>query len=161
MQKTEWTIKSAAGSAAGMGVGIYVGLNILVPAASAAAVWFLGKRINKAKDPLFLGAIACLAGHLTWITVGSAIFGAWQANWIDICVMLALSVWLWVRPNLSAVACLTVAELLALVVNGLVIAAHAPGSATHKALFLHLVLRCVTVFLAWHAYIARRRLSGG
>lgn len=160
MQKTEWTVKTAAASAVGMAVGIYVGMNMLVPVASAAAVWFLSNRINKAKDPLFLGAIACLAGHLTWITVGSAVVGAWQANLIDICVMLALTVWLWVRPNLSAVACLTVVELFALVVNGFAIAAHAPGSATHKALFLHLLLRCVTVFLAWQAYIARRRLSG-
>ncbi|MCE3273125.1 MAG: hypothetical protein K0S57_3522 [Ramlibacter sp.] len=158
MTNNKFTVKSAAASIAGMGVGAYAGFNLLVPGIGAAGIWYLG-RFVKPKQPVFLAALALLAGHWMWLLVGTALLGAWQDNGLDIAAMLALAAWLWLRPGLSAVVSLTIFEAVAVLLNGAVIADQAPGSVMHRALFLHIVLRCLTVFLAWQAYRTWRSAS--
>jgi hypothetical protein len=153
VEKKQLSLAGVAASLGGMGVGIYGGMSLLIPAAAAGAVWYVGSKVLKPRNEHYLSPAAFLSGHLIWLLVGTALLGAWQANSADIVIMLVGAVWLWLRPGLFPVAALTIFEFVALAVNGAAIVDQVVGSPTHRALVVHIVLRCATVFLMWRAYL--------
>jgi hypothetical protein len=153
MEQGKPSVKSVAASIGGMGIGIYTGASFLVPAAAAAGVWYVGSKFLKPRIPLFLPSIALLAGHLAWMAIGTALVNAWEANFLDIALMVAFLAWLWFRPNLACVIALTIFETLAFIVNVLAISEVAIGAMEHRALALHVILRLAIIGLVWQAYL--------
>lgn len=127
-------------------VGLYCGLNILIPLFGSMIVFAQIKRVQQARWKPFLAAVAIIIGHLLWMIVGAIIVPA-QAMAIvpDIIVMLAGILWLILRPGLGPVILLVVFEVLCVVINGFAILPHEFGSPIHKALVAHLALRLGTI----------------
>ena len=149
--------KGIVSSLVGGAVGIYSGINLLIPLAFSGAVWFVGSKLLKPRDMAYLTAIAIQSGHLFWLAVGSAILGNIGFNAFDIVIMGVGIAWLWLRPGLWPVVFLSVFQALALVINVMVIASEPMASIAHKALVVHIALRLAALFYMWQVLVNARR----
>lgn len=138
----------AAGAVGGWLLSSYCGANLLLP--GLALILLL---VIFAKSPVrpryFVGAIAVTAAHLAWFVAGAAIIEGWSAALLDIVALTAGIVWLWVRPGLASALFLGVVQGLSLLVNAYQLLTAPFGSASHRALTVHVLFRVLAlVFLA-------------
>jgi hypothetical protein len=161
MNSPAWTKKARliAALIAGLAIGLYSGINLLLPLAITAGLWWLGKKKLPPEKLPFLPAIAVQAGHLIWLTFGLLYMRSLGLNMIDIVVLVAGLTWLVLRPGLGPVILLTVFQVLALAVNGYTFAEATVGSGQHKALLVHIIWRVMAVFFMWQAYLQTRKTA--
>lgn len=138
------------GGLAGLGgglIGIYSGLNLLIPfVGSMAAIW-LGQQTIKGPARHFVHAVGVQAGHLLWFFAGLLVAGLSQLNQVlfDATFMIAGLVWLVKKPGDWPVRALLAWQALAVVVNLILLLAARPGSQEHRALVAHLAMRAAAI----------------
>ena len=158
-EKASGTRKSIniVGGIIGAAIGVYAGVNVLIPLGMTAAVWWAGKKLLSSSKQLYLPAIAVQTGHLLWLSVGLIYLGAFGLDLLDVIILIVGLTWLLLRPGLAPVLLLTVFQVLALAINGVSFAEATIGTNPHKALFVHMVWRLMALFFMWHAYVQSRK----
>ena len=154
--KQPMTPKSIAASLVGGVFGVYSGMNVLIPAIGGGFVWYVGTKVLRPTNPAYLGAISTLVGHALWLLFGMVLLGQWGLNVIDLVAFGLGALWLWSRPGLAPVVVLSIFEVLALLSNVSTIWPEQFGSATHKALAVHIGLRVAVLYLMWAAFLRSR-----
>ena len=149
-------VGGVAGAIGGWTLSQYCGAYIWLPGI-AAVVFLLIFAKTPVRPPYFAGAIAITAAHVAWFVAGSAVTGAWLDTALDIVALTAAIVWLWTRPGPAAVLFLGVVQGLSLVWNAYQLAAAPFGSAPHRALTAHCVLRSVALLCLAGGYFQWRR----
>ena len=145
---------NVVGALAGGMIGVYCGLAILIPLAGGAIVLSQNKRFAAARWAPFLTAVAVIFGHLVWMLVGALILPAqFMVIAIDMVIMAVGLLWLVLRPGLGPVILLGIFEVVCLVVNANTILAMEFGSAGHKALVAHIVLRLAALAALVTGYV--------
>lgn len=145
------------GGIVGVAIGVYTGINILIPLSLTAAAWWAGKKLLSSSKQLFLPAVAVQTGHLLWLSVGLIYLRAYGLDLLDVIILFVGLTWLLLRPGLAPVLLLTVFQVLALAINGVSFAEATIGTNPHKALFVHMVWRLMALFFMWHAYVQSRK----
>lgn len=140
-------------------IGIYSGINVLIPLACAGVTWWVVKKTAPASVQPYSHAIAIQIGHTCWLTLGLAILNQWGANTIDIAVIAIGIAWLWLKPGLWPIILLTIFQAIALFINAAALAAAPLAGTEHKALVVHVALRLAALFYMWHTYVTVRRLN--
>lgn len=148
--------KGVAASLIGGVVGIYAGLNVLVPAFGAGAIWFLGRRIITPAQSAYLPAVSTQVGHAFWLALGSVITGSWAATGGDLVILSIGLIWLWFKPSLWPLAILCIYQVGSLGVNSYMLMQQHIGSVQHKALVVHIALRVLALFYLWQGFRASR-----
>ena len=134
------------GGLAGLGgglVGIYSGLNLLIPfVASMAAIWLLQQTI-KGQARHFVHAVGVQIGHMVWFVAGLIVAGFNLLGQVafDVTFVSAGLVWLVKKPGEWPVRALLAWQGLAIFINVLLLLAARPGSQEHRALVAHLTMR--------------------
>ena len=146
-------------SVLGMAVGVYSGINLIIPLAASGAAYWAGSRFARPVNQAYLSAIAVLAGHTLWLSFGIALTGQWNTLIADVALITIGIAWLWFRPGLWPVAIITLLQALALVVNGANFIEAPIASSGHRALLIHIIWRVLAIFFMWYAYIRIARES--
>jgi hypothetical protein len=139
------------GGFAGLGgalVGIYSGLNLLIPlGGSMAAIW-IGQQTIKGPSRHFVQAVGVQAGHMMWFVLGLTVAGLALLNQVlfDVMFVTAGLVWLVKKPGEWPVKALLAWQGLAIAVNLLMLLAARPGSQEHRALVAHLAMRAAAIY---------------
>jgi uncharacterized membrane protein len=91
------------------------------------------------------------------MTIGGMLTGAWSQVGLDIIVLAAGLVWLWTRPSLGPVILLGIYQLVAGVVNAIMLLNAQVASVQHKALVAHLCFRIAAVAFLIAGYVKTRK----
>ena len=151
-------VLGAVGLIAGAAIGIYSGINTLIPLGATAGIWWIGKKTFPESKLLFLPPFAVQAGHLLWLSFGFLYLGTLNDNWIDVVVLVVGLAWLIAKPGLGPIVFLSVFQSLALGVNVFSFLGAAVGSNMHKALLVHMIWRGLALFFMAQAYASYRTL---
>ena len=137
-------IAAAAGWGGGYVLSEYSRGSFWIPGALAVVFLLLGVRLLPAdRKPLAL-ALALGAAHVGWFAAGVAAAGGIDIA-IELIVYAALLLWLGLRPNLVSMGVLVAYEGVALAVNVLVMLDEPIGSAGHRSLVIHVLLRVAVI----------------
>lgn len=152
---------------AGLAVGSYSGIFLLILLACTATIWWLGKKLLRPNAQVYRSGIALQAGQILMLVIFVLALPLLTTTPIrldifflfDVVVPIAGLVWLALKPGLNAIVFLTVFQACALLVNGLNISEMAVGSLNHKALATHILWRCLALFMMWRSYLTARNMS--
>lgn len=148
---TSTKVASIAAAIGGWAVGMYSGVNLLVPLVATAVVWLVGRNVFSEHKQIALPAFCVQAGHLIWFVVGIVISRQLASPMlIDIAWLTIGLAWLWFRPGKTALYVLIIYQLLALPYNLLQFSQTDFGTTANKALLVHVIWRCIALF-----YMAR------
>src|SRR3989344_1947776 len=149
MKKEELASKArdAAGWVVGGAVGIYSGINLLLPLFATGGVWWVSTKLLKGEKKLIIPALSVNAGHFLWMGFGVALTGVLNANVADLVVYAIGLLWLIKKPSAGPLYLLCAYQVLSLVVNTAAFVDAAVGSIGHKALLVHLIWRALALFL--------------
>ena len=145
------------GTLIGLAVGRYSGINLLLPLAATALLWWGGKKLLKGERLLFLPALSLQGGHLLWMAFGLFYAGQFNDLILDIVVLIAGLIWLVSKPSLGPVLLLGIFQALALIINASVFLSAELGSTEHKALLVHIIWRLLALFYMGQGYLQLRR----
>ena len=141
------------GGLSGLGgalVGLYAGLNLVIPAGAAFGIAALAKKTGIITGPAkhFVDAVAAQAGHMVWFILGLLVAGAAALGQVafDVVFMTAGLWWLMTRPGPWPVRALLGWQGLAVLVNVILLVAARPGSQEHRALVAHLAMRAAAIY---------------
>ena len=139
------------GGLSGLGgglVGIYSGLNLLIPLAGSMAAIFVGQRTITGPARYFVQAVGVQAGHMMWFMLGLIVAGPAQLGQVlfDVTFMTAGLVWLVQKPGEAPVKALLAWQGLAIAINLLFLLGARPGSQEHRALVAHLAMRAAAIY---------------
>lgn len=151
------TLPGAIGMAAGGLVGAYAGMSLLLPLSGAAAAWWIGRKVIPEPSHSVIPALAVQAGHALWITLGLAMLGTLDANALDPVILLVGVAWLSARPSNGPIYLLAVFQTIGLGINAAAFLDAAVGTAAHKGLLVHLMLRAVALFLLGQLWFQLRK----
>jgi hypothetical protein len=84
-----------------MALGRYVGVNMLIPFAGAAVLWWLLNRKITGPAKAFVPACAVQGGHAMWMLVGIVAAGGANYGILDICLVAGGLLWLMAAPSLA------------------------------------------------------------
>ena len=144
------------GGVGGYALAQYCGVAIFPPGAAIILLLVLFTK-SPVRPRWFRGVIAISSAHALWFFAASALADGWSATGLDI-VMLSLGViWLWWRPGLPAVLFLGFIQLASLGLNAYMLSAESFGSASHRALTAHCVLRTAALICLVLGYLRMRR----
>lgn len=157
--KTSGTRKflNIVGGGVGAAIGVYAGINLLIPLGITAVAWWAGKKLLAPAKQSYVPAIAVQTGHLLWLSLGLIYVGALGLDLLDVVILVIGLAWLLLKPGLAPVLLLTVFQVLALAINAVSFAEAAIGTNPHKALLVHIVWRLMALFFMWHAYVQSRK----
>ena len=148
-----------AATIAGLLIGRYTGVDLLIPLVGAVVTFYALKRLASPKRSAWFPAIAIQTGHAIWFIVGLAILGQINANVIDPAFLLLGSLWLLLRPGTLPVVVLSVLQLAALSYNVYVFSGTAFGTNSNEALSVHIIFRALAVGFMLFAWFASRRAA--
>jgi hypothetical protein len=149
------------GTVVGVAVGMYSGINLLIPLTGAFLCGWIAYKLVKEDVKPMVPAIAVQLGHGLWMLFGFIMLRVLNQNALDLVILAAGLTWLLVRPGLGPVILLSTYQCIAFVVNLLSFLAAGVGSTTHKALLVHLVFRLAAVLLmVVGLQQMRRRITG-
>lgn len=132
------------GAAGGWALARYCGANLVIP--FVAALLFLAILLKTPVGPKRFGVtIAVTLGHATWFVLAALVTGVWEAVAIDIFLMLAGVAWIWAKPQLGSVLFLGLLQFGALGLNAFQMGQVGYGSADHRALAVHCLLRTLAL----------------
>lgn len=149
---------------AGLAVGAYSGIFLLILLACTTAIWWLEKNLLRSSAQAYRTAIALQAGQTFMLMIFVLVMPLLTTASIhldifflfDVAVPVAGLTWLVSRPGLKPIVFLTVFQACALVVNGLNLSEMAVGSLNHKALATHILWRCLALFMMWRSYLTAK-----
>ena len=154
---------------AGLVVGWYSGIFILVLMACTFTISWLLKKMLKPDATIYLSAIAFQAGTVFMMT-GSFLFIVFRTDIsihpdifliFDLVVPISGLIWLALNPGLKPVVFLTVYQASALIVNIYNFSSMEVGSSSHKALATYILWRLIALFIMWRSYISTKNTNGG
>lgn len=139
----------------GAAVGTYSGINLLIPLFGTGAVWWGGTRLLKDDKKIILPAFSVNTGHCLWLTLGVVLTGggAFSAVGPDLIVYAIGLLWLLIRPSLGPLYLLGILQLLSLGINSYSLAEAMVGSASHKALLIHVIWRALALFFTFKLFL--------
>jgi hypothetical protein len=132
------------GGLGGMALSQYSGPMLWVPGISTTVLFLLFTK-TPLHPPHYLGAISVVAGHIVWFLLAGLLVHNWKDVGLDVLVLGAGVVWLWVQPKPLAALLLGIVELASLAYNLFLLSSTAIGSTTHRALTVHCVWRVVAI----------------
>lgn len=136
-----------AAAAAGFALVTEFGGNFLIPAAGAGIVWIVAWNVAPDRFRPMVPAFAVQAGHGLWMTFGLIYLRRFDLSAIDLFILAAGLVWLWLRPGWPSVIFLTVFQLVGLGFNLYLFQAVPEGGFEERALAIHILLRVLAVTL--------------
>ena len=144
---------------AGAAIGIYSGINMLIPLFATGAVWWAGSKLLKDEKKVILPAFAVNAGHFLWLALALVLMGAGAFTTVggDLIVYVIGLAWLLKKPSLGPLYLLGIFQLVSLSINGYSFAEAAVGSAPHKALLVHVIWRALALFFMFKLFLALRK----
>jgi len=143
----------------GASIGIYSGINLLIPLFATGAVWWAGSKLLKDEKRMILPAFSVNAGHFLWLALALVLIGAGAFATVgsDLIVYFIGLVWLLKKPSLGPLYLLGIFQLASLGINGYSLAEAAIGSAQHKALLIHVIWRALALFFIVKLFLVLRR----
>jgi hypothetical protein len=138
-------VAGLAGTVVGGALGVYAGINLLIPLAAAFMCGWIAYKLAKEEAKPMVPAIAIQGGQGLWMLFGFVMLHLVNLNALDLVILAAGLTWLLVRPGVGPVIFLTAYQSIAFVVNLLTFLTATVGSTTHKALLVHLVFRVAAV----------------
>jgi hypothetical protein len=146
---------------AGLAVGWYSGVFLLMLLACTIAFWWLGKKLLTRDAQVYVSAIALQAGQTLLLVILALLLPFLPIRFdsfflFDVVVPVAGLTWLVLKPGLNPNIFLTVFQVCAIVVNGLNFSEMTVGTLNHKALATHILWRCLALLTMWQGYIATK-----
>ena len=155
----ELSFGSAVGGVLGVAVGIYAGINLLIPIAFMFAAFAAGRRYMPEPRKTWLPPLAVQFGHLCWMLLGGIITIITSHIvpdiFVDVAVLGGGLVWLYLRPGLWPVIVLVLYHAICLIVLGKT--ALVSDQALYRALLVHALLRVLAIGALLKAYVQQRR----
>ncbi len=155
---------------AGLAVGWYSGIYLLVLMACTFTILWLLKKILKPDATIYLSTIAFQAGSI-FMATGFLLFIVFRTEIpirpdlfyliFDFVVPIAGLIWLALNPGLKPVVFLTVYQSYVLIVNVYNFSSMEVGSSNHKALATYILWRLIALFIMWRSYISTKNTNGG
>jgi len=144
---TSTKVASIVAAIGGWAVGMYSGVNLLVPLVATAVAWLVSRNLFSEAKQIALPAFCVQAGHLTWFVVSMVRSRQLlDPNLVHV-VWLAIGLaWLWWRPGKLALYLLMIYQLLALPYDLLQFSQADFGTTTNKVLLVHVIWRCIALF---------------
>jgi len=150
------TVGGLAGAAGGWALSHYCGMAAWIPGIAAILLLVLFAKTS-VRPKWFTGAIAVTGAHVIWFIIGSVSTGIWAATILDIIVLSAGIVWLWLRPGIGAALFLGIVHLVSLGMNVIALTSAAVGDVTHRALTAHCAFRVIAIVCLGYGFIRMRR----
>ena len=144
------------GAAAGLAVSMYVGRILWIPG-TATFLLFLLFAATSFRPKFFVGAISITGGHVFRMVLASAVGNAWAATAMDIVLLSAGILWLWLRPGFGAALFLGVVQIVSLALISVMFSSFQYGSLEHKALTVDCIWRLMAIVALITGYVALRR----
>jgi hypothetical protein len=154
---TSSLVLRALGGLAGAAVGSYAGINLLIPLCATGAAWWIGTTVLSDDRKAILPALSVQSGHTLWLVLALALPGTWRSVLPDLVLYLAGIVWLIRRPSPGPLYMLGAYQLLSIAINVKTILAFPIGSASHKALLVHISWRLLALDLMTRLFLVPRR----
>lgn len=129
-----------AGAVGGFALAQYSGASLLVPGAAAILLLVIFSKTGL-RPRYFRGAIALAIAHVVWFVFAALWLGTWAPVVLDIVALSVGVIWLWVGPGLVAAIFVAVIEVISFGINMVSFASAEVGSAAHRGLVVHLLLR--------------------
>jgi len=158
--KNSWTLLSIIGSIGGAALGIYAGINLLVPGIITFGAFFWFNRVFPPNKRPVLAAIAWQMGQLGWFLLG-AILVANGINKVglDVAIITVGLIWLYLSVGRAAAIALMLYQSAALAFNVYTFAAGSLASPGAKGLVVHIVWRAVALILLGYFVFNRQKKS--
>jgi hypothetical protein len=138
-------VAGIGGAIAGIAVGRYTGLNLLIPTGLAILVGWICSKLLTGPSKTFLVAFAIQAGHGLWMLLGAVLLKAYAPVALDLAIYVIGLAWLVYRPGIAPVVLLSLFQAIAIAVNLAQFLAAEIGTNNHKALLVHLIFRITAV----------------
>lgn len=146
-QKTLHTGFTIIGGVIGTALGRYSGISLLIPVViTLVAAWVLSRVVAERTRPI-VPAIAVQLGQFGWLIVGALILQTIEGVWIDAVILTIGLLWLIAQSGIFPVMLLALYQVLGLAMNVLAWLAVPLGSAEHRALLVHIILRVLALVL--------------
>lgn len=136
-----WTI---AGTAAGLAMGYYAGILVIVPFLLMLGVLWI---LNSTKTVPVEGRsiLALLSAQFGWLCIGAVLTGQWHLVYIDLLFIGGGTLWLLIRLHAVPMIILLLFQLGVLFININLILVVDAGSDEQRALVVHIVLRIMVL----------------
>ena len=143
----------------GAAIGIYSGINLLIPAFTTGAVWWAGSKLLKDEKKEILPTLSVNAGHFLWLSLAPVLMGTGALSTVggDLIVYVIGLAWLLKKPSFGPLYLLGIFQILSLGINGYSFAEAAVGSASHKALLAHVIWRALALFFIFKLFLVLRK----
>lgn len=138
------TVTGLAGAAGGWALSSYAGLSLWIPMLATILLLLLFTK-TPLRPAYFLGAIATTGGHVIWFLVAGFTVSIWAQIGLDVLILSAALLWLWLRPGLAPALFLGLVQLASLALNVVLLLDHPIGSVAHKALTIHCLWRSIAL----------------
>jgi hypothetical protein len=153
------SVGRGAGGILAAALGMYSGVNALIPLAFAGVAFFVGLRFMPEAEKIWLPPLAVQFGYLCWMLVGAIVLAIMNFTasdvLIDIVILSVGLVWLYARPGLWPVILLVLYHTAGLIMLSTTVAAGG-GHNMYPALAVHATLRVLAIGLMLLAYIQQR-----
>jgi len=144
---------------AGVGLGFYVGVMLLIPLAGTVVGFFIVKYAASRNTKPFGGALAVQFGHWIWMTVGALLVPSGVLMIApDVLIAAASLVWLFLWPGLVPVVLVTLYQAISLMLNALQLRSFEFGAEAHKAIATHMFLRILIIAYLIEGYRVFRKV---
>ena len=145
----------------GGAVGIYAGINLLIPLFFTICASWLAKRLLPEQKKLVIHAFAVQCGHGLWMSFGLLLIGTLDKNALDILLLVGGLTWLIAKPSRGPLYLLGAYQLLAVIYNGYLFYGAEVGSLPHKALLVHIIWRSLALFFIGQVFLKLRQAKMG
>lgn len=145
-----------AGAAGGWALSYYCGSSLWIPGAATLLLLILFTKTSLGPRE-YRGAIALTGGQILWFLFAVALTGEWADTIADIIVLTAAVLWLWLKPGAFSAIFLVVVELVSLAVNLVAISAVPVGTAVHRSLTAHCLIRILILAALSFSYAKARK----
>ncbi|MCK9407510.1 MAG: hypothetical protein WCX28_05410 [Bacteriovoracaceae bacterium] len=150
-----WTI---AGSGAGLLLGVYAGIHVLIPfVLMIAVIWILYKTNTVLMEARSI--IALLSAQFGWMFIGALLTEQWNQVYIDLFFIGGGMMWLLIRFHAIPIITLVLFQIGVLILNINLILLKEIGTDDHRALTVHIVLRIMVLFALGYGLFAIRKRS--
>src|SRR5690349_5388907 len=120
---------------AGVALGFYVGIMLLIPAAATMVGFLIVKHAAPAKIKPLGGALAVQFGHWVWMLVGALLAPSGVLIIApDLLIVVAGLVWLVFWPGLIPIVLVAIYQTVSLILNALQLRLFEFGAEAHKAI---------------------------
>jgi len=149
-------LAQVAGGGAGLALGHYSGINLIIPGAIAAVAFAACKHVFPPDKQAAVPAISFQLGEFGWMLLAFMVPGGLQQVAPDLVLMAIGMIWLYLTLGRTAAVAAIIYNVVCLAFYGYELPTLGLASAGMKSLVVHIVWRIVTIILAI-AFIHARR----